>query len=112
MCVDSQAEGDHVYIDTSLAKKTDNGTGILCQCAVTFIDEVTVFAYNITGSAEECGSKLSLNVNDGGNHITDDTNCSISGKGIPQGVAAVIGLEKVREPFNVDYCVEIKLRKF
>ena len=111
MCNENEVMGSQVFIDTDLAKATDNGTGVLCQCSIDFINGAKVFKYNVTGSQKNCGSNLTLKVGNGNLIPTDENTCSAfhKSKGI-QG-AAQIELQKIKSPFNVQFCVELNLRE-
>jgi hypothetical protein len=111
MCINSEASGQTVYIDTTKGKATDNSSGPLCVCNAT-ISNAKFVNVTVQEKIETCGSKLKFDF--ANKQVESDENKCRSTKELVQiekQQEVTLSLEKIKTPYSVDFCTEIEIGK-
>jgi hypothetical protein len=111
MCIDSEASGQTVYIDTKKAKATDNSSGPLCICDAT-ISNAKFVNVSVQENIATCGSKLKFDFTN--KQVESDENKCRSTKELVQienQQEVRLSLEKIKTPYSVDFCTKIEIGK-
>jgi hypothetical protein len=111
MCINSEATGQTVYIDTTKAKATDNSSGPLCICNAT-ISNAKFANVRVLENIATCGSKLKFDFTN--KQVESDENKCRSTKELVQienQEEVGLSLEKIKTPYSVDFCTKIEIGK-
>ena len=106
MCNEGTVVGAEVNIDTSEARRTVNAPLPVCRCVAT-VRHAYFIDVTITGPAGACGS--TVNVTD---TVTSGETCDLTERKMVQVDTDApwnITLMKLRDPFQTDFCVTMKL---